>query len=55
MYQGFRLYLGKRSVMNIFWSLLTTYAVSAVFFGRWGSWKYWLVPKIETPNQVNLV
>ena len=49
----FRQYLGKRSNIIIFGTLLTTFEGSCIK-GSWGSSNIWLVPIIKPPNQVNL-
>jgi len=36
--------------MIIFESILTTFELSIIFGGRWGSIENWLEPKIEPPS-----
>jgi len=36
--------------MIIFGSTLTTFELSSIFFGSWGSIENWLEPKIKPPS-----
>jgi len=37
--------------MVIFGSILTTFELSSIFGGSWGSIENWLEPKIKTPSR----
>ena len=47
--------LGKRKVMLVLRSLLTTLEASSIVAGSWDRSEVWLEPKIKLPNQVKLV
>jgi len=40
----------KRDKMIILGSMLTTFELSSIFGGSWGSIENWLEPKIEPPS-----
>jgi len=44
----------EQSEMIVFESILTTFELSIVFKGSWGTSEYWLEPKIQHISKFNL-